>query len=171
LGRASPREPRQLTRHQHALSWIGHRAGEEGLAAVSGVGGAFARCRRGQEGEIRTLNLRPNLRCHQIPRISVANEWSRRDPKKSRILGEQILRHGCLFWDRLVRRTRAESRPSNAEGSREFNSPSLRQAVRDFSVLCGKIENTAHVRAFLLPEGLGETVHAFPPPTEDNQVR
>jgi hypothetical protein len=33
------------------------------------------------------------------------------------------LRHGCLFSGRLVRRTRAESRPSNAEGSREFKSP------------------------------------------------
>ena len=32
--------------------------------------------------------------------------------------------HGCLFSSRLVRQTRAESRLSNAEGSREFKSPS-----------------------------------------------
>ena len=32
------------------------------------------------------------------------------------------------------------------------NPPLSRQAIRDFRVLCGKIENTAHVRAFLLPE-------------------
>jgi hypothetical protein len=42
------------------------------------------------------------------------------------------LRHGCLFSGRLVRRTRAESRPSNAEGSREFRSPSLRQPCGPF---------------------------------------
>lgn len=34
--------------------------------------------------------------------------------------------------------------------------PSLRHPVHDFLVLCGKMENTARVRAFLLHEGTGE---------------
>jgi hypothetical protein len=39
-----------------------------------------------QEGEISNSKPSSDLRCHRIPRISVAKQGSRRDPKKSRIL-------------------------------------------------------------------------------------
>src|ERR1700722_16041937 len=45
----------------------------------------------------------------------------------------------------------------DSKGSRGFESPPLRQPVRDFRVICRKLENDAHVRAFSWTKGTGES--------------
>jgi hypothetical protein len=55
-----------------------------------------------------------------------------------------------VVWPISADNTRAELRsPIESKESRRFESTLLRQVVRDFRILCRRIENTAHVRESL----------------------
>jgi hypothetical protein len=71
-----------------------------------------------------------------------------------RALRERV---AALVSDRLVRRTRAESRPSNAEGSREFESTSLRQAVLDYTDSPARSAKSPRLRGF---RAIGRTLES-----------
>ena len=84
-------------------------------------------------------------------------EGNRSDPKRSRIPRRtSSLQHGCFFSGRIVRQTQDEFRASNPEGSRGFESPSLRHTVWHVSLYFGEAMKSARGARFTRGAGPGE---------------